>query len=61
MDLVALYPARYKPLVLTVYLRHHWFVDILAGLAVAILAFIFSEYMLKLWKHIRARYGLSNR
>lgn len=45
----------------TVYLRHHWFVDILAGLAVAILAFIFSEYMLKLWKHIRARYGLSSR
>jgi membrane-associated phospholipid phosphatase len=43
----------------TVYLRHHWVVDIFAGWAVAFIGFVLSKYMLILWKHLRMRYGLT--
>ncbi len=44
----------------TVYLRHHWVVDIFAGWIVALIGFGLSEYLLKLWRNIRMRYGLSS-
>jgi len=43
----------------TVYLRHHWVIDIFAGWILAIIGFFLSENILKLWKNLRARYGLS--
>jgi membrane-associated phospholipid phosphatase len=43
----------------TVYLRHHWVIDIFAGWAVALISFFLSEYVLKLWRTVRIRYGLS--
>lgn len=55
----------YIPLVIslwisTVYLRHHWVIDIFAGWCVALLGFVLSEYALRLWRFVRARYGLSS-
>lgn len=55
----------YIPLVVslwfsTVYLRHHWVIDIFAGWTVAIAGYIMSEYALKIWRSLRARYGLSS-
>lgn len=44
----------------TVYLRHHWVIDIFAGWAVAITGFALSEYALRLWRILRKRYGLSS-
>ena len=54
----------YIPLVIslwisTIYLRHHWVIDIFAGWAVAVIGFVLSEYVLKLWRVIRMRYKLS--
>lgn len=43
----------------TVYLRHHWVVDIFAGWFVAGLGFILSEYALRIWLALRRRFGLS--
>jgi len=53
----------YIPLVLglwfsTVYLRHHWVIDIFAGLFVAGVAYALSEYVLKAWHGFRARYDI---
>ena len=43
----------------TIYLRHHWVIDIFAGWAVALIGFFLSEYLLKLWRMARMRFGLS--
>jgi membrane-associated phospholipid phosphatase len=40
----------------TVYLRHHWVVDIFAGWFVACIGFISSEYILKLWNYLKKIY-----
>lgn len=53
----------YIPLVLglwfsTVYLRHHWVIDIFAGLFVAIVGFVLSEYVLNVWREFRIRFNL---
>jgi len=50
----------YIPLVLslwvsTVYLRHHWVIDIFAGLFIAIIAFILSEHLLNYWKNLKMK------
>lgn len=44
----------------TVYLRHHWVIDIFAGWAVALIGFYLSEYLLKGWRSIRTKFGLSS-
>lgn len=44
----------------TVYLRHHWVIDIFAGWIVAIAGFGLSEYVLRIWRNLRMRYGLSS-
>jgi len=54
----------YIPLVLslwfsTIYLRHHWVIDIAAGLAVAAAAYAASEKLSRVWEGLRQRYGLS--
>jgi membrane-associated phospholipid phosphatase len=54
----------YVPLVVslwvsTVYLRHHWVIDIFAGWFVATLAVVSSDYILEGWRNLRKRYGLS--
>lgn len=54
----------YIPLVVslwisTVYLRHHWVIDIFAGWAVAVAGIVISEYMLRFWRALRTQYGLS--
>ena len=43
----------------TIYLRHHWVIDIFAGWAVAIIGFVLSERTLKYWRGLRLDYGLS--
>lgn len=48
----------YMPLVTslwfsTVYLRHHWVIDIFAGWAVALLSYVASEYILAHWNRWR--------
>lgn len=48
----------YIPLVIslwisTVYLRHHWFIDIVAGWAVAGFGFLLSNFFLEQWKKLR--------
>lgn len=43
----------------TVYLRHHWVVDIAAGLLVAAIAFAGTEALMRAWDRLRQRYGLS--
>ena len=42
----------------TVYLRHHWVIDIAAGWLVAIVAYAFAVPMMKEWVKLRQRYGL---
>jgi membrane-associated phospholipid phosphatase len=42
----------------TVYLRHHWFVDIVAGLVVAVLACWGASGLDARWERFRARLGL---
>jgi len=54
----------YIPLVIslwvsTIYLRHHWIIDIFAGWLVAIVATVSSDYILEGWRALRRRYGLS--
>lgn len=44
----------------TVYLRHHWVVDIFAGWVIALLGFFISEYTLRAWRNLRSYYGLSS-
>jgi len=53
----------YVPLVVslwfsTVYLRHHWVMDIVAGLVVAGIAYIGASVMMKIWRGLRRRYEL---
>lgn len=42
----------------TVYLRHHWFVDILAGWIVAFVSYFLAEWSLRMWNHLRMRFSL---
>lgn len=42
----------------TVYLRHHWVIDILAGLAVAAAGCAGSELLMKAWMRWRRRFGM---
>jgi membrane-associated phospholipid phosphatase len=53
----------YMPLVLslwfsTIYLRHHWAIDIFAGWAVAAFAYIGANGLMQVWGRLRARYAL---
>lgn len=55
----------YVPLILslwfsTVYLRHHWVIDIVAGLLVAAAAYAGAELLTRAWLSLRRRYGLSD-
>jgi len=43
----------------TVYLRHHWVMDIFAGWAVAIVSVACADALTRVWEGLRARYGLS--
>jgi len=54
----------YVPMVIslwfsTVYLRHHWVIDIFAGWAVAIVAVGASDKILDWWRRLRKGFGLS--
>ena len=42
----------------TVYLRHHWIIDIFAGWAVALGSYFLAERLLKVWLKLRARFAL---
>ncbi|MFH1874568.1 MAG: phosphatase PAP2 family protein [Pseudomonadota bacterium] len=42
----------------TVYLRHHWVVDIFAGWAVALSSYLLAERLLKVWLKLRKRFAL---
>lgn len=42
----------------TVYLRHHWFIDILAGWVVAFLSYFLAERSLKMWNKLRMQFSL---
>lgn len=44
----------------TVYLRHHWVIDIAAGLLAAALATLGAEVLTRAWLKLRARYGLAD-
>lgn len=53
----------YVPLVIglwfsTVYLRHHWVIDIFAGWFVAILAYFGAGRLMRVWGALRQRYSL---
>ena len=53
----------YVPLILslwfsTVYLRHHWVIDIAAGILVAAAAYVGAEFLTRAWRGLRRRYGL---
>lgn len=55
----------YLPLVIslwfsTIYLRHHWVIDIFAGWAVAYTGYFLSEHVLSGWRRLRTKYGLSS-
>jgi membrane-associated phospholipid phosphatase len=42
----------------TVYLRHHWVMDVIAGWAVAGVAVVLADSLTRVWEGLRARYGL---
>lgn len=42
----------------TVYLRHHWFIDIAAGWAIALFASYLAPGLMKSWENLRFKYGL---
>ncbi|MFH1829201.1 MAG: phosphatase PAP2 family protein [Pseudomonadota bacterium] len=42
----------------TIYLRHHWAIDIFAGWAVAFVAYLGAASLMRVWGRLRARYGL---
>ena len=53
----------YVPLVLslwfsTIYLRHHWVIDIFAGWAVAAAGYVGAAGLMRIWARLRERYGL---
>jgi len=39
----------------TVYLRHHWVIDIFAGWIVAAIGYILAKHTIKLWEHLQHR------
>ena len=43
----------------TVYLRHHWVIDIFAGWLVAILSYFLAESSLRLWHNLRMRFSIT--
>lgn len=53
----------YTPVILslwlsTVYLRHHWVMDIFAGFLVAGFGYSIANTMMPIWRSLRQRYGL---
>ena len=42
----------------TVYLRHHWILDIVAGLIVAGIGYLVANFMMPIWRYLRQRYEL---
>jgi membrane-associated phospholipid phosphatase len=42
----------------TVYLRHHWVIDIFAGWLVAAVGYVGAEYLLRVWQRLRQRYNI---
>lgn len=42
----------------TVYLRHHWVIDIFAGLMVTAIAYSCARPMMRIWVQLRKSYGL---
>jgi len=53
----------YVPLIVslwisTVYLRHHWLIDIIAGWMLAVLACVVAPLVTKGWEDLRGKYGL---
>jgi membrane-associated phospholipid phosphatase len=39
----------------TVYLRHHWVIDIFAGWIVAAIGYILAKHTIKLWENLQHR------
>jgi len=53
----------YIPLVVslwfsTIYLRHHWFVDVFAGLCAALFSYVASSWMMSVWRNLRKKYDM---
>lgn len=44
----------------TVYLRHHWVIDIFAGWFVAVASYLITVPLMKIWKSLCDRYGLQS-
>ncbi len=44
----------------TVYLRHHWVIDIIAGLCVALAGYWGAGVLVRVWGRLRDRFGLSS-
>lgn len=44
----------------TIYLRHHWVIDIFAGWLVALTGVFLSEYLVGFWRRFRVKTGLSS-
>ncbi|MBT3182215.1 MAG: inositol phosphorylceramide synthase [Deltaproteobacteria bacterium] len=42
----------------TIYLRHHWILDIVAGLFVAGTGYMVANFMMPIWRSLRQRYEL---
>lgn len=43
----------------TVYLRHHWFIDIFAGWIVAFVGYFLAARAIRSWEHLRHKYALN--
>lgn len=53
----------YVPIILslwfsTVYLRHHWVMDIIAGVLVALSSYFGAAYLMRVWNRLRSRYNI---
>lgn len=53
----------YIPLVMslwfsTIYLRHHWVIDIVAGWVVAVIGYIAADSIMRIWQRLRLRHDL---
>lgn len=44
----------------TVYLRYHWVIDVIAGVALAIIVYYLTEYLYKIWLRKRTECGLTS-
>lgn len=44
----------------TVYLRHHWVIDIIAGWLVALISYLLAEWLLRYWHRWRLKFSLPN-